>query len=117
MNNGRRHPGQIKEKANFLRKNGLTHREIAKELGIAGSTAYLWTKGINLTTAQKKATQKRKHKQIFTFERRKKLSQLARINLSPFWKKPCSKKELITKIQKFYLKNGRIPLKKEFSAY
>ncbi|GAI04393.1 unnamed protein product, partial [marine sediment metagenome] len=42
---------------------------------------------------------------------------MARINLSRYWKKPYSKKHLITKIRKFYFKNGRIPLKREFNMY
>lgn len=117
MNNGRRYTEAIKEKARILRKNGLTHREIAKELGTSWSIVFLWTKGIVLTIEQKKAIQERRYKPTFTKGRRRKLSQLARIYLSRYWKKPFSKEKLLNKIRKFYLRHGRIPLKKEFNLY
>ena len=117
MNNGRRYSEKIKEKAKVLRKNGLTHREIAKELGCSWSIVFSWTRGIILTSEQKKAIQERRYKPTFTKERRKKLAQLARINLARFWKKPYSKEELLNKVRQFYLKQGRIPLKREFNMY
>jgi len=117
MNNGRRYPPETKEKAKLLRKSGFTHREIAQKLGTSWSIIWLWTKKITLTSEQKKAIQERRYKPTFTEERRQKLSQLARINLSPFWKKPYSKKELLDKIYKFYFRYGRIPLKREFNMY
>ena len=55
MNNGRRYAKKIVNKSRALRKQGKTHREIAKELKIAVGTACLWTKGIVLTNDQKKA--------------------------------------------------------------
>ena len=117
MNNGRRYSSKIKEKAKFLRRNGFTHREIAQKLGTSWGIVWLWTKGIFLTYKQKKAIQDRRYKPTFTKKRREKLSQLAKINLSRYWKKPYSKKELIGKIRQFYLKNRRIPLKREFNMY
>jgi len=117
MNNGKRYSQKIKLKARMLRRQGWTHREIGRELGIAHSTAYYWTKEINLTLKQKKAIDERKNKRIWTEEKRVKRSRLARVNLSRYWKKPYSKKELLDRIRKFYLKNGRIPLKREFNMY
>jgi len=55
MNNGRRYTKKIKERARVLRRNGLTHREIAQKLGTSWSIVFLWTKNIILTAEQKKA--------------------------------------------------------------
>ena len=117
MNNGRRYPQKIKLEARILRKKGWTHREIVKELGISLGSASLWTKGTILTPEQKKAIEERRNKHIWTKEERAKRGQLARVNLSHYWKKPYSKKELLDKIRKFYFKNRRIPLKREFNMY
>jgi len=117
MNNGRRYSEEIKEEARFFRRNGLTHREIAHKLGTSWSIVFLWTKGIVLTPEQKRDIQERRYKPTFTKERRRKLSQLARIHLSRYWKKPFSRKELLNKIHQFYLRHGRIPLKREFNLY
>ncbi len=117
MNNGRRYPQKIKLETRILRKKGWTHREIVKELGISLGSASLWAKGTILTPKQKKAIAERRNKHIWTKEERVKRGQLARVNLSHYWKKPYSKKELLDKIRKFYLKNGRIPLKREFNMY
>jgi hypothetical protein len=117
MNNGRRYSQKNKEEAKVLRKKGWTHREIGKKLGIAFSTAYYWTKGIILTSEQKKAIEERRNKHVWTEEERVKRGQLARVNFSRYWKKPYLNKELLNKIRKFYFKNGRIPLKREFNMY
>jgi len=117
MNNGRRYTEIVRDKARALRKNGLTHREIAEELGVSVGIVFLWTKGIVLSMEQKKAIQERRYKPTFTKERRRKLSQLAKIHLSRYWKKPFSKEKLLDKIRQFYLKHGRIPLKREFNLY
>ena len=116
MNNGRRCYQKFKSKARILRKNGWTHREIGKEFGVAFSTVYYWTKGITLTSEQKKAIEIRRNRTTsnFSIEERR---ALARKNFSTYWKKPYSKKELLVKIQQFHLKNGRIPLKREFNMY
>jgi len=82
MNNGRRYTEIVRDKARALRKNGLTHREIAEELGVSVGIVFLWTKGIVLSMEQKKAIQERRYKPTFTKERRRKLSQLAKIHLS-----------------------------------
>ncbi|MBU2530024.1 MAG: hypothetical protein KKD35_03195 [Elusimicrobia bacterium] len=116
-NNGMRHPGTIKENAQRLRKSGLTHREIARQLKISIGSAFLWTKEICLSEKQKEAIHKRKCQAMYTPQLRKKLSKMAKKNLSKFWKKPYTSKELINKIQDFYKQNGRIPLKREFNAY
>jgi len=117
MNNGRRYTKKIKERARVLRRNGLTHREIAQKLGTSWSIVFLWTKNIILTAEQKKSIQTRRYKPTFTKERRKRLSDLAKIHLAQYWKKPFSKRKLLNKIREFYLKYERIPLKREFNLY
>jgi len=118
MNNGRRHPTSVKNKAKSLRQNGFTHREIAQQLGISVATAWLWTKAIELTQEQKTAINKRKNQAAFPLERRKKLSDSARIHLAPYWKKRMYTEEtLLKKIRDFYTTHGRIPLKREFNMY
>ena len=111
-----RYSSKIKLKAKSLRNKGLTHREIKEKLGIGLGTVFVWTQGIILTSEQKKAIEERRNKRIWTEGQRIERGQLARINLSPYWKKPYSKKELLAKIKKFYLKNGRIPFKREFNS-
>lgn len=108
---------EIKEEAKLLRRNGLTHREIAQKLGASWSIVWLWTKGMALTSGQKEDARKRKYNQTFSEERRQRMSRLARIHLARYWKKPYSEEELIAKIRKFYLENRRIPLKGEFNMY
>ncbi|OYV26473.1 MAG: hypothetical protein B7W98_03105, partial [Parcubacteria group bacterium 20-58-5] len=60
--NGVRYPASVKERAGLLRTEGMTHREIARELGTGTSTVYVWTKGIHITSAQKQAIDARKNK-------------------------------------------------------
>ena len=113
---GVRYPPKIRLKAIVLRRNGLTHREIRAKLGVSPSTAVSWTKGITLTSVQRKSMWERKNKRIWTESRRIKQGKLARINLSCYWRKPYSKEALLSGIKKFYLINGRIPLKREFGS-
>ena len=118
MNNGRRHPTSVKNKAKTLRQNGFTHREIARQLGTSIATAWLWTKAIELTQEQKTAINKRKNQAAFPPERRKKLGDLARVNLAQYWhKRTYTKEKLLRKIKDFYTLHGRIPLKREFNMY
>lgn len=100
-----------------LRKQGWTHREIVRKLGVSLGMVWPWTKEIILTSEQKKAIEERKNKYVWTVERRAARARLARKNLALYWKKPYSKRELINKIRRFYLRNGRIPLKREFNMY
>lgn len=44
---------ELKEKARQLRQKGVSVKKIAKQLGIANSTASLWTRGITLTDEQR----------------------------------------------------------------
>jgi hypothetical protein len=117
MNNGRRYQERIKIRAMKLRKQGWTHREIVRKLGASLGAVWSWTKKIVLTPEQKKAIEERKNKYVWTIERRAARSRLARKNFALYWKKPYSKRELIKKIRRFYLRNGRIPLKREFNMY
>ena len=118
MNNGRRHPASVKNKAKMLRQSGFTHRELAQQLGICVATAWLWTKAIELTQEQKTAINKRKNQAAFPPERRKKLGDSARVNLAQYWhKRTYTRKKLLGKIKDFCALHGRIPLKQEFNMY
>ena len=111
--NGIRHPPALRKQAVALRKNGYTHREITRQLGISLGTADLWTAGIVLSQAQKEAIQQRKNKHIFTDGERGILAK----RLKPFqYQIQYSDQDLIMKIKDFHSLNGRIHLKKEFGA-
>jgi len=114
MNIKRQYSIEVKDKAKVLRRKGWTHREIGKELGVAFSTVFFWTKGMNLTPEQKKAMEKRRNRYScnFDIEARR---VLARRNLSSSWKPTPTDEELIQRIINFYKKQGRIPFKREFN--
>ena len=114
MNNGRRYTKETINKAKVLRKQGRTHREITRELGIATGTACLWTKGIILTDDQKKAIELRRNR-ISSYFGIDKRQILARRNLAQFWKPTPTDNELLQRITDFYNQHGRIPLKREFN--
>lgn len=50
---------ELKERAKQLRLQGMSIKKIAKQLGIANSTASLWTRGITLTDDQREKLIKR----------------------------------------------------------
>ena len=113
MNNGRRHSLEKKKSAVLLRKKGLSHREIAKELEIGVSTAFLWTKGINLTLKQKKNLIKRANK-TYLIRDRERIIRVGLQNLSKYRSIPTNQ-ELINRIVRFYKEHKRIPLKRGFN--
>ena len=102
----------VENEAIKLRLNGRTHREIAKDLGIAVGTAYIWTKKITLTPKQKEDIKERRNRHFFTPA--EKVIALAR--LKPFESK-YTDQDLISKIKEFYNLHGRIPLKQEFNSF
>ena len=111
--NGTRYPASTKERARLLRAEGLTHREMAKKLGVSISTAHLWTKGIPITPSQKQAIEARKNQhRMSTAEKKIIKKRLA----SYQYQVKYSDMDLIKKIRDFYTQNGRIPLKREFNA-
>ena len=112
----KKYPQSIKKRACQLRIKGYTHREIRSLLKISLGSAYEWTKAIKLTTAQKKAIQKRKNHGIYSSERREKLKQSALKHLKPYWKPTPSSQELLSRIINFYNQKGRIPFKREFNS-
>jgi hypothetical protein len=115
MGNKKRYSLEIINKAKTLRRQGQTHREIAKKLNVSVSIAHLWTKGIILTSDQKRAIELRRNKislSITTDQRR----VLARKNLARFWKPTPTDGELLQRIIDFYDKHERIPLKREFNS-
>jgi len=101
----------VAERAQFLRRNGFSHRQISKKLSIAIGTAFLLTKGINLSYVQhidllrKSGTFKLPHKKRVLW------GQLARHKIKH------TQISLIKIVKEFYLKNGRIPTKQELSRY
>lgn len=114
---GNRYPLSERDVAKKMRRQGLSHREIADSLKISTGTAYIWTKGINLTGEQRQSLRKRRYPFIYTKERRNKARIRAFQNLSRFWNLKYSREELLKKIKDFYSKTGRIPLKREFNQY
>lgn len=98
----------------------MIHREIAKKLGISTSAAHLWTKGITLSFDKKEKIKRRWYKKFskyYTKERRERLRELAKLNLSPyFYKKQYRPEDLLNQIKEFYFKHERIPLKREFGS-
>jgi len=111
--NGIRYPASDKKKAKFLRTNGLTHREIAKRLGISIGIAHQWTRDIRITPSQKQAINARKNQHRMSATERK----AVRERLVPFqYRVKYSDEDLLGKIKDFYTQNGRIPLKREFNA-
>lgn len=113
-NNGVRHGREVVQNARKLRANGLTHREITKNLGIGLGSAWLWTRDISLNAKQKTAIQERRDKHAFTKERRMALSCSARAILAPYqYQRKYTKEDLLAGIKKFYISHGRIPLKRE----
>lgn len=116
--NGIRYSSQIKEKAITIRKEGKTHREIAKLLGVSVGTAHLWTIGIILSSEQKQEIQMRKVKPLFSQKRRELARTLATNNLKPYqYPEKYNASDLLDKIREFYRKHRRIPLKREFNMY
>jgi hypothetical protein len=114
MNNGVRYAKKIKCEAIELRKEGQTHREISKSLGVSLGSVWIWTKGVVLTLEQKQAIGERRNRISLNFgpEQRK---ALARKNLSKFWKPRPTNMQLLGRIIEFFEKTGRIPFKKEFN--
>src|SRR3989338_1305169 len=111
--NGIRNTADVKSRAIFLRKNGWTHREVMRELGISLGTAWLWLKGIQISPQQKQAIEKRRNVGHWNEDERRLLGR----RLKPFqFKIRYTDEELLNKIRLFYEKHGRIPLKREFNA-
>lgn len=111
--NGIRHPENIKKKVREMRSDGMTHREIAKQLNVSLGSADLWTKGILLSPEQKMAIQARRNQHKMTKKEREK----AIARLKPFWRiRRYRDEDLIEKIKRFYAEHGRIPLKREFNS-
>ena len=113
---GIRHPFPLRQRAQEFRREGKTHREIAKELGISLGSAHLWTADIAITKEQERAIQQRKSLIVYTPEKRQQLREAALKHLVPHLEKYTSE-ELIERIRKFHRENGRIPLKREFNMY
>ena len=104
-----------KSKAILLRKNGLTHREIARDLNISLGSAHLWTVNIRLTKKQKMKIERRRNKARPMGEEEK---RTIKIRLKPYqYKNQYTEQDLLDKIRVFYKDHGRIPIKREFNAW
>lgn len=120
MNNGRRYLVEIKNKARKLRRRGFTHREIKRELGISLSSLHLWTKGIILSEKQKGEIKKRWYKnyqskfKLYKEKNPQKIAETINRLRAYQYQRRYTKEDLLNKIKDFYLKKGRIPLKREF---
>lgn len=114
MNNGRKYSAEFKQKARNLRKQGLTHREIARNLKASLGSVFLWIKEISIDEEQKVAIEKRRNRYSSTFSIEERRS-LAIKNLAPFWKTRPTDQDLLQRIVDFFKKSGRIPLKREFN--
>ncbi|MDO8511945.1 MAG: hypothetical protein Q7S57_01625 [bacterium] len=105
-----------KDSARRLRTEGYTHREIAHKLKISNGSAFLWTKGINVSFDQKIAIEER-HKlkaHKWTLEEKRK----ARIRLRKYqFKIKFNKTDILRLIKEFHEKNGCIPLKYELNKF
>lgn len=110
------YPSKVRSKARTLRRKGFTHGEIVKALHVSRGSAHLWTKRIIITKKQKRAILERVRQSAFTPQRRKKLSEWAKIHLAKY-RERYTKEDLIRKIGNFYKKHGRIPLKREFNMH
>ena len=111
--NGIRHPTATKQMAIKLRREGKTHREIAHKLNISLGSAWLWLKGVRITHEQKQAIEKRRTVHHWNRAER----NILRARLRPFqFRAKYTDTDLLNKIKKFYVRNGRIPLKREFNA-
>ncbi len=114
MNNGIKYSVEYKQKVITLRKQGLTHREIADRLKASLGSISLWTKGVFITEEQKAAIEKRRNRRslIFGAEERR---LLAIKNLALFWKRRPTDQDLLERIRDFFKRHERIPLKREFN--
>ncbi|MDD3531077.1 MAG: hypothetical protein PHV99_00575 [Candidatus Pacebacteria bacterium] len=110
--NGVRHSASTKENARFLRSEGLTHREIAKQLSVSISIAHQWTKDVQISLLQKQAIENRRNYHRMSATEKKIVGE----RLAPYRKK-YSSEDLLKKIRDFYVLNGRIPLKREFNQW
>ena len=94
----------MKDKAIELRRRGKTLREIGQDLGIAVSTAHLWTRHIRLTPDQIRAI-KKKHEKAWQLGRQK----AGRIRAEKF-RKEAEKYRLLGKQQIGKINNRELML-------
>lgn len=116
--NGNRYDESTKYATRKLRRTGRTHREISRELGIGLGTAHIWTRGICVTPLQKEAIEKRRIQPYATEDKKNELRRRIKVLLKPYqYKEKYTQPMLLKKIKDFFLKYGRIPLKREFNSF
>lgn len=108
---------EIQEKSKQLRREGKSHREIAKILNIGLGTAFYYSRGIRLTERQHRSLATQSYKKgvgNLTKEERRLASSKGGINNSKNLKPKYSRDHLITLLKDFYTQYKRIPTKRDF---
>jgi len=103
-----------REKIYFLRKKGFSHRQIAKKLNVSLGTAFEHSKGIRLTEDQK---YKLKMQTVLGAPKKLKTRWGAKGGKMTKLRIKYSNEILLDMIKSFYIKNGRVPTKREFNTH
>lgn len=104
---------KVVSKTRKLRKNGLSQREITKRLNIGLGTVWKYTCDIKLSAKQKQKLQMQTCLGASYFLRKK---WGKRGGKQTSFRVKHTKETLIMRVIDFYIKNGRIPTKREFSS-
>ena len=102
------------QKSRQLRKQGLTHREIAKLLDLGIGTVFHYTKGMSLSLEQKIKLKRRNYlNSLGNLSSTEKLlaSRKGGLRRSQLTTKQYTREKISKLLKEFYLKNGRIPFK------
>lgn len=103
-----------------LRKNGLSHRDIAQQLKISLGTTFHYGKTVRLTSQQHQKLMLRTYAKgigLYTPTERKRISTKGGLLSRKNYISPHSKEKLIELIQQFAQAKERIPTKREFVNY
>lgn len=99
------------------RRLGWTHREICRKFNVSLSTIVPWTRHVVLSSKQKLQIQRRRDKKVWTLEKRAEQGQKTAAHLKLYPRLKHSRESLLRMIDDFYIKNGRIPLKREINKH
>lgn len=110
---------EVQKEAKRLRREGKSHREIAKILTIGLGTAFYYTRGIRLTDKQRRHLVAQSYNKGFgklTADERRLASIKGGINNSKNLKPKYSRNHLIALLKDFYAQYKRIPTKRDFMS-
>lgn len=110
-------PINTQQRIRRLRHAGLSHRTIAKRLGVGQGTAVKYSKRIKLTKAQHLLLKQNAYKRSLgklSLEKRSIASRKGGFNTPSHFPIKHSREKLLTLLRNFYKKNGRIPTKRDF---